>query len=81
MAHSHYTGTGTGTENHCFLLYPSRSLSLTRSRSRAVCISHNAYVSLDVNILKVDSHHIEIGNRRFLFNEKKKVLCTCTWEK
>ena len=33
-----YTGTGTG--NHCFLLYPSRSLSLSRSWSSAVCISH-----------------------------------------
>ena len=30
---SHYTGTGTETGNHCFLLYPSRSLSLSLSRS------------------------------------------------
>ena len=37
---THYTVTETGTGNHCFLLYPSRSLSLSRSRSRAVCMSH-----------------------------------------
>ena len=35
---THCTGTGTAIRNHCFLLYPSRSLSL--SRSCAVCMSH-----------------------------------------
>ena len=47
MSCTHYTGTGTG--NHCFLLYPSRSLSRSRCLSRAVCISHEPWNMARIN--------------------------------
>ena len=45
---AHYRGTRTGTGNHCFLLYPSRSLSLSLSQSHATCRSQSSNSTVSI---------------------------------
>ena len=60
--------TGTGTGNHCFLLYPSRSLSLYQSWSLSMSWSRsimNRYWSI-LELIDLNSCQLYTQNERFV---------------